>query len=319
MGKGIAFAGTIVHDRIYGISEYPTSGSLTRISEVDNSVGGLVPNCAIDMKKLRKSVPVYALGRVGDDASADFCLGTMEKNGVDTSMVSRHKDAITGFTNVMSIVGGQRTFFTYSGANDEFSYGDIPWDTLSVDFLHLGYFLLLEKVDTGEGLRILKEAKARGIKTSIDLVSESAEKYRAVLPCLPYVDNIIVNELEAGALTGISPTEDNLQSLAEKLLSLGVRERVIIHSPTLGVLASSRGITALPSYKLPEGFIKGTAGAGDAFCTGALLAIYEGREDFEILEFATLAATSSLRKSGATESVEDIDYLREKFSSFERR
>ena len=319
MGKGIAFAGSVIHDRIYNISEYPESGSLTRISSISESVGGLVPNCAIDMKKLRKSTPVYALGRVGEDASADFCLGTMESAGVNTSMICRSPDSVTGFTNVMSIVGGQRTFFTHSGANDEFSYGDIPWDSLSVDMLHLGYFLLLERIDRGDGKKILMEAKARGISTSIDLVSESAEKYRGVLPCLPYVDNIIINELEAGALTDIEPTEENLPEVAKKLLSLGVRERVIIHSPTLGVVARGDNVTTLPSYKLPRDFIVGTAGAGDAFCTGALLAIYEGRRDSEILEFATLAATSSLRAAGATESVEDIELLRAQFASFARR
>jgi sugar/nucleoside kinase (ribokinase family) len=114
----------------------------------------------------------------------------------------------------MSEVGGQRTFFTYPGASAEFGYDDVKFDTLP-SMLHLGYFLLLEKIDAGDGLRILKEAKERGITTSIDLVSENSDRYSLVLPCLKYTDNLIINEVEAGKLTGIEPTNENLPKIAK--------------------------------------------------------------------------------------------------------
>ncbi len=317
--KGIALAGCLVHDKIYGVKNYPTVGTLEHIVSIENAVGGLVPNDSIDLKKLCPSLPVYALGRVGNDASGSFLIGEMEKFGVDTSGMKISSTSSSGFTDVMSIIGGQRTFFTYAGTNDEFCYEDIPWDTLDVDMLHLGYFLLLGRVDEGEGIKILKEAKARGIKTSIDLVSDDSDRYKLVRPCLQYVDNLIVNEHEAGALAGIAPTEENLPLIADELLSMGVSERVIIHLPSFGLVKTRENLTILPSYKLPEGFIKGTTGAGDAFCSGALLGIYEGKSDLEILEYATLAAISSLRSPDATGSVEEISILKEKFSSLDRQ
>ena len=317
--KGIALAGSIIHDKIYGISAYPPLGSLAQIASIENAVGGLVPNDAIDLKKLRPSIDVFALGRVGDDASGSYVLGVMKEQGVNTDGVKVSKGGVTGFTDVMSIVGGQRTFFAHSGTNDEFCSEDIPWDTLSASMLHLGYFLLLKKIDEGEGLLILKEAKKRGIKTSIDLVSEHSDRYKLVLPCLKYVDNIIVNELEAGAMAGIEPTLENLPAIADKLLELGVSERVIIHSPALGIVKTRDNLTVLPSYKLPDGFIKGTAGAGDAFCSGALLGIYEQRSDLEILEFATLSAISNLRAVDGTSSVDNLDKLKLELGNLPRQ
>lgn len=171
---------------------------------------------------------------------------------------------------------------------------------LNVKMLHLGYFLLLDKIDNGDGEKLLKKAKEQGIKTSIDLVSENSERYSLVLPCLKYVDNLIINEVEAGALTGIEPKRENLVEIAEKLKTYGVSERVIIHTPEMGVCVSKKGIERVPAYALPDNFIVGTTGAGDAFCAGALFGIYQEKTDKEILEFASSAAVAALSRADAT-------------------
>ena len=171
-------------------------------------------------------------------------------------------------------------------------------------------------MDGGEGLRSLQKAKELGIKTSIDLVSENSDRYACVLPCLPYVDNLIVNELEAGKLTGITPTEENLPAIAQRLRALGVRERVIIHTPALAVCESESGTAVLPSLNLPEGYIRGTTGAGDAFCSGALIGIYYEKSDGEILDIARMAAAASLRTVDATSGLCSLEELRELAKSF---
>ena len=295
--RGIAVAGNILVDRINEISKYPNVGELTKILSVKLATGGCVPNVAVDLKRLSPTLSVYAIGSIGRDSDGEFARSVLEGEGVDTSGVVL-KDVDTSFTAVMSEVGGQRTFFTYPGAGAEFGFDDIDFNRLP-DMLHLGYFLLLDKIDSGDGERILKTAVERGIKTSIDLVSENSDRYALVLPCLKYTDNLIINEVEAGKLAGIEPTNENLPKIAEKLLELGVRERVIIHKTELGVVATREGVTVLGSYELPSGFIKGTTGAGDAFCAGALLAIYEGLTDKEILELGSLAATGALSAADA--------------------
>ena len=310
--KGIAVVGTVLVDKIYGINAYPSIGELTAIRSIDLAVGGLVPNDGIDLKKLAPELDVVAVCKVGDDAEGKFVIDNLKKNGVDTSAVKVAAGEVTSFTDVMSVIGGQRTFFTYPGASASFGYDDVPWDELHVKMLHLGYFLLLEKVDNGDGLKILKEAVSRGIKTSIDLVSENSDRYSLVIPCLPFVDNLIVNETEAGKMTGIEPTEENLEAIADKLLEMGVRERVIIHMPLLGVCKSKDGkYTTMASVDVPRDFIKGKTGAGDAFCSGALLGIHNGVSDEEILEYAQVSAMASLRTADATSGIEELSKLRE--------
>lgn len=295
---GIAVAGTILVDKINQIAAYPASGELTKILSVSRAVGGAVPNVGIDIKRVDPSIPVKAVGKIGKDSEGDFLVDTLENNGVDTALMVRG-DKPTSFTDVMSIVGGQRTFFTYPGACADFGFEDVDFENLDVKMLHLGYFLLLDKVDNGDGEKILKAAQEKGIKTSIDLVSENSDRYHIVKSCLKYVDNVIINELEAGMIAGIEPCRENLEKIARAIKDMGVSERVIIHMPETGVCLSDNGFFELPSWELPEGFIKGKTGAGDAFCAGALIGIYRGLDEMGILTLAQKTATASLSAADA--------------------
>lgn len=318
MKSGIAVAGTILVDSINEISAYPCAGELTKIKSVQKSVGGCVPNVAIDLKRLCPALTVKAVGKIGVDENGDYVKEVLSREGVDLSSVSASADK-TSFTEVMSVTGGQRTFFTYAGASADFGLDDVDFDNLNVKMLHLGYFLLLDKIDEGDGIELLKKAKEKGITTSIDLVSENSDRYSLVLPCLKYVDNLIVNEVEAGALVGISPTQENLVEIAQKLKSCGVSERVIIHTPDLGVCVSEKGVQRIPAYAIPKNFIVGTTGAGDAFCAGALLGIYQEKTDKQILEFASAAATVSLTKTDATSGICEEKQIIEFCKGFKRK
>ena len=300
---GIAIGGSILVDKIYDISAYPSEGELTKIRKISYAVGGCVPNVAVDIKKISPTKRVIAIGRVGKDEEGEFIIKALADSGVEVSMIKRLEER-TSFTDVMSVGGGQRTFFSYPGASAEFGLSDIDLDALEFEMLHLGYFLLLDKIDNGDGYLLLRAAAERGIKTSIDLVSENSDRYSLVLPCLKYTDNLIINEVEAGMLTGIEPINENLKAIAEKLIALGVRERVIIHKPDVSVCLSVHGFSVLGSYILPDGFIKGTTGAGDAFCAGALIGIYEGKTDEEILEFASATAVMALTEADATSGIQ---------------
>ncbi len=291
-------AGSVLVDKINTIEAYPKIGELTKIQKIELSVGGCVPNVAMDLACIDPDLPVWAVGRIGQDPEGQFVVDTLKKGGVNTEYLLSCREK-TSFTDVMSVTGGQRTFFTYPGADSGLCLSDIPF-ACKPKILHLGYFLLLQKVDEGEGLKILQAAKAQGIETSIDLVSENSERYSLVIPCLPYTDYLIINEIEAGKLTGIEPCRENLTAMGEKLLSMGVGKMVILHMPEEAVCCTREGSTRMGSFLLPEGYIQGTTGAGDAFCAGALTGIYQDAKPTNILYFANSCAMMSLRVAGAT-------------------
>lgn len=316
---GIAVAGSVIVDKINEISAYPNAGELTQIRSIQNAAGGCVPNVALDLKKIVPELDISAIGKIGNDAEGEFVTEILKAGGVSTTGLAVTNSDKTTFTEVMSVPGGQRTFFVYPGAGADFGIADMDFDAIDAKILHLGYFLLLQKVDDGDGLKILQKAKEVGLETSIDLVSENSDRYGIVLPCLPYTDYLIVNELEAGKLADIEPKPENLQKIAQKLKELGVRKKVIIHMPERSVCLSDEGYSVLGSYILPDGYIQGTTGAGDAFCAGALIGIYNGWTDMETMAFASGCAVMALSSPDATSGMKEETEIKAYCKQFARR
>ena len=109
--KGIAFVGNILVDIVKNVDHYPLCGTLVNIRGLSMSVGGCVPNTAIDLTRIDRTLPVKAIGKVGTDENGRFVVSEMQKNGIDVTAVCYDKDTATGFTDVMSVPSGERTFF----------------------------------------------------------------------------------------------------------------------------------------------------------------------------------------------------------------
>ena len=310
--RKVVAAGSILVDKINEIDAYPKAGELTQIRSLAQVPGGLVPNTGCDIHILDPDIPVCAFGAVGDDDLGRFAVSELARRGLDTAGVVVKRGA-TSFTDVMSVAAAscERTFFTYPGASADWGYDDFPFGRVNAgDIVLLGYFLLLAKIDAGDGRRILKELKARGAETAIDLVSENSDRYGLVRDVLPFVDHLIVNETEAARIAGLPATAD-LKTVARALLDLGVQRRVIIHLPAKGVSLRRDGTwTEVPSCDLPCGFIKGKTGAGDAYCAGALVGIYRGLSEAEILTCGATAAVGALSACGATDGMRPLADLR---------
>ncbi len=322
MKNKIMVAGNIIVDYLYPITGYPERGQLTTIEEgCGKSVGGAVCNVGIDLKKLMPDTEISALGLVGDDESGNFAVSVMNKAGVDTSLVN--KKGSTSFTYVMSDTQTrERTFFQYRGANALFSEDSFDWDDIDCDLIHVAYILLLDELDKEDSeygtkmARFLAHAKEKGIKTSIDVVSETGERFgRIVPPALKYTDYCVINEIEASRSTGILLRDengvliyDNIRQVLSRLFELGVSEWAVIHSPEGGFGMNGKGEYAeCGLVYTPSGFIKGKVGAGDAFCAGVLSAAHRGYSLLDAVKLGNAAATVSLRSQGATEAMETIE------------
>ena len=317
--KGIAVAGNMIVDMLYPIDGFPKPGELTTITaDATRSTGGCLCNDILDLATLDPELPLTALGRVGEDEAGDFVLEKLRERP-NISLAQIRRQGTTSYTLVMADeVSKQRSFYQCRGANADFCEADIDWDRLDVDMLHIGYILLLDALDAPDGeygtkmARLLHTARQRGIKTSIDVVTEASERFgRIVSPALRYTDYCIINEVEAQATTGVRLTrEDGLlrrEALPEALgtlKELGVSTWAVIHSPEGGFgLDENNAYVEVPSLKLPQGYIKGSVGAGDAFCSGVLYAAWKGLPLAQAIELGTASAACSLSQPGATEGM----------------
>ena len=70
--------------------------------------------------------------------------------------------------------------------------------------------------------------------------------------------------------------EEGIEEASQNFLNLGCTDLVAIHFPEGSYGQSSSGEKfSQGSLALPKGYIKGAAGAGDAFCSGVLLGVHE--------------------------------------------
>ena len=319
MRKGICVAGNLIVDITYPIERWPRQSELTTITDgIARSVGGAVCNVITDLAKLDETLPLSALGVIGEDAEGEFILEQLGRHeNIDLSLLGRK--GTTSFTAVMSDNRTKaRTFFQYRGANALFDESFIDWDRIDAEILHVGYILLLDALDQADGeygtkmARLLAEAQSRGIRTSIDVVTESGDRFRTLVPpALRYTDYCVINELEAQQITGVLLRDEeeklypeHMEEALRKMKELGVSTWAVIHCPEGGYgLDEKNHFLTVRSLKLPEGYIKGTVGAGDAFCAGVLYGAEKGWGLAESVRLGTCAAAASLSEAGATEGM----------------
>ncbi|MDR1132902.1 MAG: carbohydrate kinase family protein, partial [Synergistaceae bacterium] len=214
MRRGIAAAGSLIVDTIKLIDSYPKPGMLANIKGVSRCVGGLAVNTVIDIAVIDGGIPLASIGRIGADALGDLITDTLNRYGVDTNRIIR-SEYPTSFTDVMNDTSnGERTFFHERGANAHFRIEDIDFGALDAEYFHIGYALLLDKFDADDPeygtvmARALHKARAAGMKTSLDVVSENSGRFRKIVtPSLKYCTNLIINEVEAGLITEIPPRD----------------------------------------------------------------------------------------------------------------
>ncbi len=321
MKYAITLAGNIVVDSIKYIAEYPGKLELTAIRRVERSLGGAVPNVGMDLAKLDPALPLKAVGFAGADDNGAYALEVMSRcPSIDLSDVKRA--GLNSFTDVMTVEStGERTFFTFKGADSLITPDTVPVERLDCDIFHIGYALLLDGLDAPDSefgtamARVLAAVQARGIRTSLDVVSENSDRYaRIVPPALKYADYFSVNEMEAGRTTGIPLMQggrlirENLRPALERLKAMGVKRWAVIHTPALSCGLDETGAYAqAETLRLPEGFIRGSVGAGDAFTAGLLLRAWQGADLREALETANAAAALSLSTPGATEGMKTLE------------
>lgn len=318
MKTGIAIAGNIIADIVKTIECYPRIGMLANISSVSKAVGGCVSNTGIDLSKIDPSVPISAIGCVGDDDYGRYIISQLRRCNIDTGNVKITDQAPTSFSDVMSMPSGERTFFHARGANALFCPDDVDIPSLSCSILHIGYILLLDKFDEPDPeygtvmARFLHSVQEAGIRTSIDVVSNDEGDFPSkIIPALKYCDYVIINEVECCATWGLEPRNPdgslnlaNIRRAMEQTMARGVKEKIIVHAKEAGFCLDAGGaFTAVASLRLPQEELKGSVGAGDAFCAGCLHGIYYGHTDKDILEFASAAAACNLFAENAVDGM----------------
>lgn len=255
--------GILVADVIArAVDELPAPGSLGLVEEVGLHGGGCALNTASALVRLGSAAA--AAGKVGADAFGDFVLGLLEERGVDRRAVIRDPAAATSATVALVRSDGERTFLHLPGASAQLRAEELdPELVFAGRVLHVAGALVLEQLDGEPTARILAEAQARGILTSLDTVWDATGRWHRLEPCLPNLDLAVPSLAEARAVSG----EHEPERVAAWFRGRGVKE-VALKMGAAGCYAageSFEGQVPAPAVRAVDG-----TGAGDAFAAGLL-------------------------------------------------
>jgi sugar/nucleoside kinase (ribokinase family) len=318
MRKGILIAGNWIIDQVKMIDVFPEEEKLVNIFTESSSNGGSAYNIIMALLHMQADFPLCGLGLVGDDARGDQIIEDCQVLGIDTTQIRKAEGAYTSYTDVMTVKGtGRRTFFHQRGANALLDMEHFDFSEAREKIFHLGYLLLLDKLDELEpdgrtrASKVLQKAKEQGYITSADIVSERSDRFKAIIPSsLPYIDYLFVNEFEAGMITGVETVvngqinQERCAEAASKILEMGVNQWVLLHFPDGAVAIHKTGkMIFQPSIHLPADKISGAVGAGDAFAAGVLFGVHNDWDMERSLILGVCAAASSLFATTSSDGI----------------
>jgi sugar/nucleoside kinase (ribokinase family) len=290
-------AGIIVADHVSSpIPHLPAAGELVLAEQLLLTIGGCAANVAVDLVRLGHTAGV--VGCVGEDVFGRIVAEMLRERQVDVSGLQVKPGHDTSQTLIVNVAGQDRRFIHTFGANGVFEASDIsPERVASCRVLYLGGYLLMNRVLADETAALFRAARARGVRTVLDVVTPGSGAYLPRLePVLPHVDVFLPNNHEAELITGLT---DPVRQ-AEVFHRLGAQTAIVTLGDTGSVLVTDGLRVRAGTFSVP--FVDATGG-GDAFAAGYIDGLLRGQGPEECLRRASAVGASCVRAIGTTTGV----------------
>jgi 5-dehydro-2-deoxygluconokinase len=283
---------------------------LPEVERFERKLGGSSANMAVGLARL--GLTVGMVSALGDDALADYLVGFLRGEGVDTSFVRRVAGYNTSLclTEVSPPDRFPQVFYRRDAADTRVEVG--PAERSYVQqarmFITNGTSLAAEPSRQAT-LEALAEARAAGARTVFDVDYRASswptpeEAGRQARRALAHVDVVLGNEDELGLLTGERHGAAQVKFVWRAGPALVVRKL-----GERGVEAHAReGWAAAGPFEVP---VVSTIGAGDGFASGFLSALHRGLALTECLRQGNAAAAIVVSRVGCSDAMpfrEELD------------
>lgn len=234
--------------------------------------GGKGANQAYAAAKLGKG-SVSMIGRVGVDLFGEKLKANLASVGVDVGEVLETTVAPTGVATITVDERGQNSIVVASGANFEWSVGEL--ERLRSVFRGAQYALFQLETPLAIVAALLRMAKEEGVTTILD----PAPAQHLSRELLEAVDLLTPNETEALELGDLAG------------------RRVLLKRGARGSRFGDLEVAAIAVEAVD------TTGAGDIYNAALSVALVEGKTMLAAMQFASVAAGLSVMKMGAQPSV----------------
>src|SRR5665811_730830 len=265
-------------------------GAKADVNNINFSTGGGATNAAVTFA--RQGLDVQFMGTIAHDPAGNAVLDDLDKEGVDTSLISYSEKLHTGYSVVLLASTGERSFLTYRGASTHYDIKNFDLSESDADWIYVssmaGNMEILDK--------IFAQAKQLKIKIFFNPGKGELAQLSQFKALLEDVDILSVNREEAQQIVN----GDSLDELIRRILNL-VPVAIISDGPD-GVIASD-GKVIVRAGMYEDVKVIDRTGAGDAFGSGFLSHWAAGKSLKDAIVFASANSTSVVTKIGAKEGI----------------
>ena len=246
------------------------------------------------------------VGRVGNDAFGERLAANLADFDVDVSMVHKDTDQPTGTALIIVEASGENRILIVAGANGMVSVDDI--DRVREMIASAKLVVLQMEIPTPTIEYILDTADELEVPVLLNL-APARELSAGAIGKIHY---LIVNEVEAGFLSGIEVNDQGTAIRAgKKLREMGAKVVVLTLGRQGGMLIDAVDVLFEPGITVKA---IDTTGAGDAFIGGFAHATVAGLDHRQALRFANITGGLAVTKMGAQSALphyEDVSNLLE--------
>ena len=303
MKSDIYIIGSSNTDMVIKSNSIPKPGETIIGGDFYSFQGGKGANKAVAASKLGGKV--IFICKVGDDSLGNKSIKEYESHGINTEYICVEKGEHTGVALIMVDKEGENLISVASGANSKLKIKDIAFIEKKLkpnDLVLIQLEIPLEVVEFIISLCY---------RLRIKLILNPAPFQKIDDDYLKCIHTITPNMIEAESLTGIKVFDiDSSRVAAHKLIDKGIKN-VFITMGNKGVfyITEDREGHILPK-KVKA--IDSTA-AGDTFNGALAAALSFGMKIYDSVEFANSAASISVTKMGAQDSIPYINELEKKY------
>ncbi|MFM9879576.1 MAG: ribokinase [Burkholderiaceae bacterium] len=296
----IVVFGSLNMDAVLRVPRAPQGGETLHGHSLTYLPGGKGGNQAVACARMGARVSM--LGQVGADAHGLALRTALEQDGIDCSGVAISQAAATGAALVMVDDAGQNRIVVIGGAN-----AGVTLDEAALaQHLATAAFLVMQlEVPVPAVLKAARLAQRAGCKVLLNPSPIPAEPLPDGL--WPLIDTVVVNEVEAQALTGRAVDSPESAALAALALRALGPERVVVTLGALGAVAAA----ADGCYFYPALAVKAldTTAAGDTFLGALAAGLAQGSGFADALALGNRAAAWCVQHAGAQPAIPSLALL----------
>lgn len=292
MKQKIFVIGSSNTDMVVKSKKLPAAGETILGGTFLMNAGGKGANQAVAAAKLGANVTFVS--KVGDDIFGKQAIQGFQKEGINTDFVFTDFENPSGVALILVDAKGENSIAVASGANGNLQISEVA---KAIEQISTNDTVLLQleiPIPTVEFA--IKKSFERGAK----VILNPAPAQMLDETVFQYLDIITPNETEAELLTGVKVTDlETAEQAALKFHKKGVKNVIItlgskgayLHNSTTSRLIAAPAVQAVD-----------TTAAGDVFNGALAVALSEGNDLEQAIEFACKAAAISVTRMGAQAS-----------------